>query len=74
MISTVTFDELGLRAFVSRKRHYCILRSTKSNLSLGLLRRTAGRCSALLYDPGPLGAKALPRCPVEVFATVATMI
>lgn len=72
MISSITFDELAVQAVVSRHRHGAVVRRTDGK-PMGLLCRTAGRCSALIWHVNPSLSKPTP-CPLEVFAIVATMI
>lgn len=72
MYSSVTFDELAIRAYVSRKRRAAIVRGTAiGSPVLGMLYRGDNR--ALLWESNPANPESIP-CPATIFATVATMI
>ena len=73
MINTsITFDELQLRAYVSRKQGAAMVRGLEGQ-PLGFLLRVGGRCKRLQWQPNPNLCNP-PLCPLEVFAIVATMI
>ncbi len=73
-MSTITFDDLSVRAYVLRYRRTALVRPMQAGWPpLGALRRINGRCATLLWEPNE-AYDVPPKCPLEVFATVATMI
>lgn len=70
--SSITFDELGLRAHVSRSRRTAGVFDLMTQKTIGvLIRRPEGRID---WQSLPeIGQSEVP-CPIEIFDVVCTMI